>query len=166
MQAARPEQKSTYDNIYYHLLPENTTGRVSGRHGAAIGLNAMHPVGDGAADDVALYVLAGLGTERLRWRLIGCAFLAFDRRCTQWQGNLLEQWRQASAGIESMAELGGTSALKSEINASPSALAVVEQSIASGGTATATVEVSLFSTPRKNVILHYCPVKSRIESAG
>ena len=66
------------------------------------------------------------GTARLRWRLIGCAFLAFDRRCTQWQGNLLEQWRQASAGIESMAELGGTSAVKSEINASPSALAVVE----------------------------------------
>ena len=42
-----------------------------------------------------------------------------------------------------MAELGGTSALKSEINASPSALAVVEQSIASGGTATATVEVAV-----------------------
>ena len=42
-----------------------------------------------------------------------------------------------------MAELGGTSALKSEINASPNALAVVEQSIASGGTATATVEVAV-----------------------
>ena len=42
-----------------------------------------------------------------------------------------------------MAELGGTSALKSEINASPSALAVVEQSIASGGTTTATVEVAV-----------------------
>ena len=49
----------------------------------------------------------------------------------------------ASAGIESMAELGGTSALKSEINANPNALAVVEQSIASGGTATATVEVAV-----------------------
>ena len=96
MQAARPEQKSTYDNICYHLLSRNTTG------------------------------LSLDGTARLRWRLIGCAFLAFDRRCTQWQGNLLEQWRQASAGIESMAELGGTSAVKSEINASPSALAVVE----------------------------------------
>ena len=42
-----------------------------------------------------------------------------------------------------MPELGGTSALKSEINASPNALAVVEQSIASGGTATATVEVAV-----------------------
>ena len=49
----------------------------------------------------------------------------------------------ASAGIESMAELGGTSALKSEINANPNALAVVEQSIASGGTAAATVEVAV-----------------------
>ena len=41
-----------------------------------------------------------------------------------------------------MAELGGTSALKSEINASPNALAVVEQSIASGGTATVEVAVT------------------------
>ena len=49
----------------------------------------------------------------------------------------------ASAGIESMAEVGGTSALKSEINASSNALAVIEQSIASGGTATATVDVTL-----------------------
>ena len=65
----------------------------------------MHPVGDGAADDVARYVLAGLGTERLRWRLIGCAFLAFDRRCTQWQGNLLEQWGHGQCGDQ---EYGGT----------------------------------------------------------
>ena len=50
----------------------------------------------------------------------------------------------ASAGIESMAELGGTSTLKSEINAAmPNALAVIEQSIASGGTATATVDITL-----------------------
>ena len=49
----------------------------------------------------------------------------------------------ASAGIESMAEVGGTSALKSEINASSNALAVIEQSIASGGTATATVDITL-----------------------
>ncbi len=50
----------------------------------------------------------------------------------------------ASAGIESMAEVGGTSALKSEINAAGSnALAVIEQSIASGGTATATVDITL-----------------------
>ncbi len=50
----------------------------------------------------------------------------------------------ASAGIESMAEIGGTSALESEINAAGSnALAVIEQSIASGGTATATVDITL-----------------------
>ena len=50
----------------------------------------------------------------------------------------------ASAGIESMAEVGGTSALKSEINAASSnALAVIEQSIAFGGTATATVDITL-----------------------
>ena len=49
----------------------------------------------------------------------------------------------ASAGIESMAEVGGTSALKSEINARSNALAVIEQSIASGGTATATVDITL-----------------------
>ena len=48
-----------------------------------------------------------------------------------------------SAGIESMAEVGGTTALKSEINASSNFLAVIEQSIASGGTATATVEITL-----------------------
>ena len=50
----------------------------------------------------------------------------------------------ASAGIESMAEVGGTSALKSEITAAMlNALAVIEQSIASGGTATATVDITL-----------------------
>ena len=49
----------------------------------------------------------------------------------------------ASAGIESMAEVGGTSALKSEINANSNALTVIEQSIASGGTATATVDITL-----------------------
>ena len=50
----------------------------------------------------------------------------------------------ASAGIESMAEAGGTSALKSEIDAAMlNALAVIEQSIASGGTATATVDITL-----------------------
>ena len=50
----------------------------------------------------------------------------------------------ASAGIESMAEVGGTSTFKSEINAAmPNALAVIEQSIASGGTATATVDITL-----------------------
>ena len=42
-----------------------------------------------------------------------------------------------------MAEVGGTTALKSEINASSNSLAVIEQSIASGGTATATVEITL-----------------------
>ena len=49
----------------------------------------------------------------------------------------------ASAGIESMAEVGGTSTLKSEINANSNALAIIEQSIASGGTATATVDITL-----------------------
>ena len=49
----------------------------------------------------------------------------------------------ASAGIESMAEVGGTSALKSEINANSNALAIIEQFIASGGTATATVDITL-----------------------
>ena len=50
----------------------------------------------------------------------------------------------ATAGIESMAEDGGTTTLKSEINAAMlNALAVIEQSIASGGTATATVEITL-----------------------
>ena len=50
----------------------------------------------------------------------------------------------ASAGVESMAELGGTPTLESEINAAmPNAFAVIEQSIASGGTATATVDITL-----------------------
>ena len=50
----------------------------------------------------------------------------------------------ASAGVEAVAELGGTSTFKSEINAAMlNALAVIEQSIASGGTATATVDITL-----------------------
>ena len=50
----------------------------------------------------------------------------------------------ASAGIESMAEIGGTVILRSEINAAmPNALAVISKSIASGGTATATVDITL-----------------------
>ena len=50
----------------------------------------------------------------------------------------------ASAGIESMAEIGGTGTLRSEINvAMPNALAVISKSIASGGTATATVDITL-----------------------
>ncbi|MCY4427484.1 MAG: PQQ-dependent sugar dehydrogenase [Halieaceae bacterium] len=57
-------------------------------------------------------------------------------------------WRSggtASAGIESMAELGGTAALKSEINVNgdTNVLAVIEKSIASGGTATATVDIEV-----------------------
>ena len=47
----------------------------------------------------------------------------------------------ASTGIESMAEIGGTRALKSEINANMNVDTVFEQSIASGGTATATVDI-------------------------
>ena len=43
-----------------------------------------------------------------------------------------------------MAEVGGTSTFKSEINAAmPNALAIIEQPIASGGTATATVDITL-----------------------
>ena len=49
----------------------------------------------------------------------------------------------ASAGIESMAEVGGTSVLKSEINASSNALAVIEKSLPSGGTPTATVDFTV-----------------------
>ena len=50
----------------------------------------------------------------------------------------------ASAGIEAVAELGTTGTFKSEIDAARlNALAVIEQSIASGGTATATVDITL-----------------------
>ena len=50
----------------------------------------------------------------------------------------------ASAGVEAVAELGTTGTFQSEINAAmPDALAVIEQSIASGGTATATVDITL-----------------------
>ena len=44
----------------------------------------------------------------------------------------------ASAGVEAVAELGTTGTFKSEINANSNALTVIEQSIASGGTAAAT----------------------------
>ena len=48
----------------------------------------------------------------------------------------------ASAGVEAVAELGTTGTFKSEVNAAmPDALAVIEQSVASGGTATATVDI-------------------------
>ena len=50
----------------------------------------------------------------------------------------------ASAGIEAVAELGTTGTFQSEVNAAmPDALAVIEQSIASGGTAAATVDITL-----------------------
>ena len=50
----------------------------------------------------------------------------------------------ASAGVEAVAELGITGTFKSEINAAmPNALAVIQQSIASGGTATATADITL-----------------------
>ena len=49
----------------------------------------------------------------------------------------------ASAGIESMAEVGGTSTLKSEINANSNALAVIEKSLPNGGTPTATVDIAV-----------------------
>ena len=47
----------------------------------------------------------------------------------------------ASAGVEAVAELGTTGTFKSEINANINAATVFEQSIASGGTATATVDI-------------------------
>ena len=47
----------------------------------------------------------------------------------------------ASAGVEGVAELGDTGTFKSEINANMNAVTVFEQSIASGGTATATVDI-------------------------
>ena len=47
----------------------------------------------------------------------------------------------ASAGVEAVAELGTTGTFKSEINANMNAATVFEQSIASGGTATATVDI-------------------------
>ena len=52
----------------------------------------------------------------------------------------------ASAGIESMAEIGGTSTLKSEINASSHALSVIERSGTIGETATATVDITVSTT--------------------
>ena len=53
----------------------------------------------------------------------------------------------ASAGIESMAEIGGTSTLKSEITtAGSNAHATIEKSISSGGTATATVDITVTPT--------------------
>ena len=47
----------------------------------------------------------------------------------------------ASADVEAVAELGTTDAFKSEINANMNVDTVFEQSIASGGTATATVDI-------------------------
>ena len=47
----------------------------------------------------------------------------------------------ASAGVEAVAELGTTGTFESAINANINAATVFEQSIASGGTATATVDI-------------------------
>ena len=47
----------------------------------------------------------------------------------------------AGADVEAVAELGTTDAFKSEINANMNVDTVFEQSIASGGTATATVDI-------------------------
>ena len=49
----------------------------------------------------------------------------------------------ASAGVEAVAELGATATFKSEINASSNALAVIEKSLPSGGTPTATVDFTV-----------------------
>ena len=52
----------------------------------------------------------------------------------------------ASAGVEAVAELGTTGAFKSEINANTNAVAVIEKSLPSGGTPTATVDFTVTST--------------------
>ena len=49
----------------------------------------------------------------------------------------------ASAGVEAVAELGTTGAFKSEINANTNAVAVIEKSLPSGGTPTATVDFTV-----------------------
>ena len=49
----------------------------------------------------------------------------------------------ASAGVEGVAELGNTGTFKSEINADMNAVAVIEKSLPSGGTPTATVDFTV-----------------------
>ena len=49
----------------------------------------------------------------------------------------------ASAGVEQVAELGNTGTFKSEINANMNAVAVIEKSLPSGGTPTATVDFTV-----------------------
>ena len=49
----------------------------------------------------------------------------------------------ASAGVEGVAELGDTGTFKSEINANTNAVAVIEKSLPSGGTPTATVDFTV-----------------------
>ena len=49
----------------------------------------------------------------------------------------------ASRGIESMAEIGGTSTLRSEIEASSDAHAVIQQGVSFGGTGTATFNINV-----------------------
>ena len=49
----------------------------------------------------------------------------------------------ASAGVKAVAELGTTGAFKSEINANTNAVAVIEKSLPSGGTPTATVDFTV-----------------------
>ena len=65
----------------------------------------------------------------------------------------------ASAGVEAVAELGTTGAFKSEINAAMlNALAVIEQSIASGPTATATLDITLTTDhPRVTLLTMIAP---------
>ena len=49
----------------------------------------------------------------------------------------------ASAGVEGVAELGNTGTFKSEIKANMNAVAVIEKSLPSGGTPTATVDFTV-----------------------
>ena len=49
----------------------------------------------------------------------------------------------ASAGVEGVAELGNTDTFESEINANMNAVAVIEKSLPSGGTPTATVDLTV-----------------------
>ena len=64
----------------------------------------------------------------------------------------------ASAGVEAVAELGTTGTFESEINANMNAATVFEQSIASGGTATATVDIVVTTDqPRATLLSMVAP---------
>ena len=64
----------------------------------------------------------------------------------------------ASAGVKAVAELGTTGAFKSEINANTNAVAVIEKSLPSGGTPTATVDFTVTTAhPRVTLLTMVAP---------